>query len=158
MLEAAGNAWDIYDIVVSLVTKIMVANARLVRQIAEARVKTDKADIQRLITLLIADIVPEVWVPPHHVRELRALISFRRRLASAAEVLALKRELRPPWLGPQFRLENDLLDTPLHSGRSGFNGPSEPRLFSASQGPSGALFQPAEDDSSHSGKHFLFPP
>jgi hypothetical protein len=31
-----------------------------VRQIAEARVKTDKEDIKRLITLLIADIVPEV--------------------------------------------------------------------------------------------------
>jgi transposase len=43
-------------------------------------VKTDKEDIRRLITLLIADIVPEVWVPPQPVRELRALISFRRRL------------------------------------------------------------------------------
>ena len=33
----------------------------LVRQIAEARVKTDKEDVKRLIRLLIADIVPEVW-------------------------------------------------------------------------------------------------
>ncbi len=37
--------------------------------------------IKRLITLLIADIVPEVWVPPQHVRELRSLISFRWRLS-----------------------------------------------------------------------------
>lgn len=51
-----------------------------VRQIAEARVKTDKADIKRLITLLIANIVPEVWVPPRPVRELRSLVSFRWRL------------------------------------------------------------------------------
>jgi transposase len=43
-------------------------------------VKTDKEDIKRLIKLLIADIVPEVWVPPVHVRELRSLISFRWRL------------------------------------------------------------------------------
>jgi transposase len=57
-----------------------VAHARKVRQIAEARVKTDKEDIRRLITLLIADIVPEVWVPPMYVRELRSLISFRWRL------------------------------------------------------------------------------
>ncbi len=57
------------------------ANARSIRQIAEARVKTDKEDIKRLITLLIADIVPEVWVPPMHVRELRSLISFRWRLS-----------------------------------------------------------------------------
>ncbi len=80
VVEATANVWDIYDIVAPLVGKTVVANAHKVRQIAEARVKTDKEDIRRLITLLIADIVPEVWVPPRHVRELRSLISFRRRL------------------------------------------------------------------------------
>ena len=80
VVEATSNVWDIYDIVAPLVRKTVVANAYKVRQIAEARVKTDKEDIRRLITLLIADIVPEVWVPPQHVRELRSLISFRWRL------------------------------------------------------------------------------
>ncbi len=80
VVEATSNVWDIYDIVAPLVRKTVVANAHKVRQIAEARVKTDKEDIKRLITLLIADIVPEVWVPPCHVRELRSLISFRWRL------------------------------------------------------------------------------
>ncbi len=80
VVEATSNVWDIYDIVVPLVRKTVVANAYKVRQIAEARVKTDKEDIKRLITLLIADIVPEVWVPPMYVRELRSLISFRWRL------------------------------------------------------------------------------
>jgi transposase len=63
-----------------LVTEAVVAHARKVRQIAEARVKTDKEDIKRLITLLVGDIVPEVWIPPLHVRELRSLISFRWRV------------------------------------------------------------------------------
>ena len=80
VIETTGSVWDIYDIVAPLVSKTLVAHARKVRQIAEARVKTDKEDIRRLITLLIADIVPEVWVPPMHVRELRSLISFRWRL------------------------------------------------------------------------------
>ena len=80
VLEATGSVWEIYDIVAPLVGKAVVANAQQVRQIAEARVKTDKADIQRLLTLLMADIVPEVWVPPQSVRELRSLISFRWRL------------------------------------------------------------------------------
>ena len=80
VIETTGSVWDIYDIVAPLVSKTVVAHARKVRQIAEARVKTDKEDIRRLITLLIADIVPEVWVPPMHVRELRSLISFRWRL------------------------------------------------------------------------------
>jgi transposase len=44
------------------------------------KVKTDRLDVERLLILLIADIVPEVWVPPHHVRDLRALISHRWRL------------------------------------------------------------------------------
>jgi hypothetical protein len=42
-----------------------------------ARVKTDKEDIKKLLKLLIGGIVPEVWVPPMHVRELRAFISYR---------------------------------------------------------------------------------
>ena len=81
VLETTSNVWDIYDMVAPLVSKTVVANAYKVRQIAEARVKTDKEDIRRLLTLLIADIVPEVWVPPIHVRELRSLISFRWRLS-----------------------------------------------------------------------------
>jgi len=81
VVEATGSVWDIYDIVAPLVSKTVVANAHKVRQIAEARVKTDKEDIRRLITLLIADIVPDVWAPPQHVRELRSLISFRWRLS-----------------------------------------------------------------------------
>jgi len=80
VLETTANVWDIYDIVAPLVSKTVVANAYKVRQIAEARVKMDKEDVKRLITLLIADIVPEVWVPPRQVRELRSLISFRWRI------------------------------------------------------------------------------
>jgi transposase len=80
VIETTGNTWDIYDIVAPLVTKTLVAHAGKVRQIAEARVKTDTADIRRLLTVLIGNIVPEVWVPPMPVRELRSLISFRWRL------------------------------------------------------------------------------
>ncbi len=79
VIETTTNVWDIYDIVAPLVTRAVVAHAGAVRQIAEARVKTDKQDIERLLRLLIANIVPEVWVPPAHVRELRALISYRQR-------------------------------------------------------------------------------
>jgi len=80
VLETTGSVWDLYDIVAPLVGKAVVAHAGQVRQIAAARVKTDKEDVKRLITLLLADIVPEVWVPPRPVRELRARISFRWRL------------------------------------------------------------------------------
>jgi len=80
VLESTSNAWEIYDLISPLVARAVVANPLKVGQIAGAKVKTDKLDVERLLILLIADIVPEVWVPPHHVRDLRALISHRWRI------------------------------------------------------------------------------
>ena len=80
VIESTSNAWEIYDLIAPLVAKTIVANPLKVGQIAGAKVKTDRLDVERLLTLLIADIVPEVWVPPHPVRDLRSLISHRWRL------------------------------------------------------------------------------
>ncbi len=82
VLEATTNAWVIYDQVVTLVGRAVVAHPAKVKLIAEARVKTDKVDVLTLAQLLRADMLPEVWVPPLHVRDLRALLSHRRRLVS----------------------------------------------------------------------------
>jgi transposase len=87
VIETTTNVWDVYDIVARLVSRTVVAHAGAVRQIAEARVKTDKEDVKRLIRLLIADIVPEVWVPPLHVRELRGMISYRQRLVKTGTMI-----------------------------------------------------------------------
>jgi transposase len=87
VIETTTNVWDVYDIVEPLVSYVVVAHAGGVRQIAEARVKTDKKDIERLIRLLIADIVPEVWVPPMEVRELRGMISYRNRLVKTSTMI-----------------------------------------------------------------------
>lgn len=87
VIETTTNVWEIYDIVQPLVSHAVVAHAGGVRQIAEARVKTDKEDVKRLIRLLIADILPEVWVPPPHVRELRGLVSYRQRLVKTGAMI-----------------------------------------------------------------------
>ena len=87
VVESTTNVWEIYDIVSPWVKRARVAHARAVRQIAEARVKTDKEDVKRLIRLLIADIVPEVWVPPVEVRELRGMISYRNRLVKMGTMI-----------------------------------------------------------------------
>jgi transposase len=103
VLEATTNVWDIYDVVAPLVSRTVVAHAAAVRQIAEARVKTDKQDIERLLRLLITDMVPEVWVPPVPVRELRGLISYRWRLVKMSTMiqnrlhsLLHRHNIRPP--------------------------------------------------------------
>lgn len=87
VIETTTNVWDIYDVVQPWAGYTIVAHAGGVRQIAEARVKTDKEDVKRLIRLLIADILPEVWVPPQPVRELRGLISYRQRLVKMGAIL-----------------------------------------------------------------------
>jgi len=87
VLEASTNTWDIYDAVVVLVKRVVVAHPAEVKQIANARVKTDNQDVVRLLRLLIADMIPEVWVPPVEVRELRALISYRWRLVQMATAI-----------------------------------------------------------------------
>lgn len=80
VIESTTNAWHVYDLLEPLVAEVLVANPIKVKQIACARVKTDKRDTLILARLLAANLVPIVWVPPKHVRELRQLVSHRRRL------------------------------------------------------------------------------
>ena len=87
VLEATTNTWDVYDTITPLVKRVVVAHPAEVKQIANSRVKTDNQDVMRLIRLLIADLVPEVWVPPVEVRQLRALISYRWRLVKMSTAI-----------------------------------------------------------------------
>ncbi|HLE92542.1 MAG TPA: IS110 family transposase [Anaerolineales bacterium] len=87
VLETTTNVWTIYDVVAPLASRVLVANAAEVGEIANARVKTDKEDVKRLLKLLIGGIVPEVWVPPLHVRELRAFTSYRGRLVKTGVMI-----------------------------------------------------------------------
>lgn len=82
VLEATTNAWVTYDLIAPLVQRCVVASPLHVRWIAEARVKTDAADVIRLAKLLAAHLIPEVWVPPVVVRELRSLMAYRQRIVN----------------------------------------------------------------------------
>lgn len=80
VIESTTNAWHVYDMLEPLAERVVVANPIEVKQIAHARVKTDVRDTLILARLLAANLVPEVWVPPVHVREMRQLLSQRRQL------------------------------------------------------------------------------
>lgn len=82
MLEATTNAWYVHDLLEPLVARVVVTHPPQIKLIASAMVKTDKKDTMTLAKLLAVGMTPEVWVPPHHVRDLRALIAHRRRLVS----------------------------------------------------------------------------
>lgn len=87
VVEATGNTWDFHDGVVELVGRVEVANAGKIALIANTRVKTDKQDVMKLAKLSAAGLIPEVWVPPQPVRELRMLISHRRRLVKVSTLV-----------------------------------------------------------------------
>jgi transposase len=80
VIESTTNAWHVYDLLAPLVERVVVANPIKVKQIAQARVKTDIRDTLLLARLLAANLVPDVWVPPAHVRDMRQLLSQRRQL------------------------------------------------------------------------------
>ena len=80
VIESTTNAWHVYDLLEPLAERVVVANPIKVKQIATARVKTDIRDTLILARLLAANLVPDVWVPPSHVRQVRQLLSQRRQL------------------------------------------------------------------------------
>jgi transposase len=104
VLEATGPALEIKRIIEPHVSRVVIANARKVRAIAEAKVKTDKVDAQTLCELLSAGFVPEVWGPEEKTRAMRrrlarrgALVRQRTRAKNELHaVLARNLKGRPP--------------------------------------------------------------
>jgi transposase len=97
-VEATTNTWALHDLLKPYVNSITVAHPQKVRWIASAKVKHDKHDALVLARLLAANLLPEVWVPPHHVRQLRSLIVHRQHLTKQRR--SAKNRLR----GVLFRL------------------------------------------------------
>ena len=103
VLEAGSMAWFIHDLLKPLAGQVTIAHTAQVRLIARSLIKTDKRDALLLARLLAANLIPAVWVPPPHVRELRELVSHRRALVkqrSAAKsrlrALLLRYQVCPP--------------------------------------------------------------
>lgn len=57
------------------------------KAIASARLKNDKVDARTIAQLLRADILPEAWIAPHEVRQLRALLRHRAQLVRLRTLL-----------------------------------------------------------------------
>lgn len=84
VMETGPNTWHAYDLVVGFVQRVAVADARKLRAMAGGAPKTDKRDALFPARLLAVGMVPEVWVPPQHVREVRQLIAYRSRIVKRA--------------------------------------------------------------------------
>lgn len=61
VIEATGNTAAVERLLRPFVGRVLIANSRMVRAIAYARVKTDKVDAVTLARLQAAGFLPEVW-------------------------------------------------------------------------------------------------
>jgi len=57
------------------------------KAIASARLKNDKVDAATLAQLLRADLLPEAWIAPPEVRQLRAMLRHRVQLVRLRTLL-----------------------------------------------------------------------
>jgi transposase len=79
-LESTGGAVAIARILQAHVARVVIVNTKKLRQISEAKAKTDRLDARRLAELLAAGFVAEVWCPDERTRALRRLVARRAQL------------------------------------------------------------------------------
>jgi transposase len=80
VMEATFNTWAVVELLEPLVGPITVSNPMQTRAIAQAKVKTDKIDVNVLGHLLRLDYLPTVWQPDRATRQLRAQTTERASL------------------------------------------------------------------------------
>ena len=80
VIEAAGNAAAVAEILKPHVGRVVVANPKQVRLIAHAKVKTDKIDAVVLAQLRASGFLPEVWIPDERTLALRRQVTRRNQL------------------------------------------------------------------------------
>jgi len=88
----ATYAWEpVYELLERMGLEVHLAHPTKTRVIADARLKTDVRDSEALARLLQLNWLPEAYVPPREVRELRRLVRLRaylvRKRTSAANRL-----------------------------------------------------------------------
>jgi hypothetical protein len=79
-VETTANSWTFHDQLEPLVAAVLVANSHKLKLITASSSKTDKHDALVLAKLLAANLLPTIWVPPQHVRDLRNITQHRWQL------------------------------------------------------------------------------
>ena len=99
----SGYCWQpIYDRLEEAGYDVRLAHPLKVKAIAEAKIKTDEIDSETLAHLLRADLLPESYVPPKEIRDLRELVKrraflvgMRTRLKNRIHAELAKRDIDP---------------------------------------------------------------
>lgn len=76
-LEASSTGRLVYKLLRDAGVEVHMAHPAGIALIAQARVKTDERDAEVLAQLLRTGYLPEAWVPPDDVQEIRDVVRFR---------------------------------------------------------------------------------
>ena len=90
VMEATGFYQYIYDVIESRGFQVFLAHPLKLKALTAGRAKTDRNDAEMLAELLRIDAVPESYVPPKEIRELRDLTRHRSSLVSESTTLKNK--------------------------------------------------------------------
>src|SRR4029453_11094048 len=77
VVEATGNAAAVVEVLGPHVGRVVVANPKQVRLIADAKVKTDRIDATVLAQLYASGFLPEVWIPDQRTAAMRRQVAGR---------------------------------------------------------------------------------
>jgi transposase len=88
VIEATGNATAVAEVIQPHVGRVVIANPRQVRLIAEARIKTDVIDATVLARLYASGFLPEVWVPD------QATLARRRQVTRRNQIVRQRARLK----------------------------------------------------------------
>ena len=125
--EAAyGWGW-LVDLLEELELEPHLVHPSRCKAIASARLKNDKVDAATLAQLLRADLLPEAWIAPQQVRDLRALLRHRASLVRLST--SLKNRVHAVLADRGIREVRILWTRPGRAWLTGLELPATPRAI-----------------------------
>jgi transposase len=82
-MEASGHARWFERLVAELQIELWIGDAAEIRTKRVRKQKTDRQDAQLILSLLLEDRFPRIWVPSWENRDLRQLLWHRHRMVQA---------------------------------------------------------------------------
>lgn len=83
-MEATIFTGWIYDFLKPYATQLKVAHPEMLKAITAAKKKNDRADAERIVDLLRVNLLPECYMAPTELRELRRILRYRNHVVRAA--------------------------------------------------------------------------
>lgn len=80
VVEASTSGLYVYDHFAMQGFDVVMAHPQQVKAIANAKIKTDEISAEILAHLLRTDLIPEAYVPPFEIRDLRDVVRHRAAL------------------------------------------------------------------------------